>query len=188
MLPPLRRALLALAVAPLSSPAQSGLVSSTATVALSATQSSQLSVTINSGSTQSIATLTDGALNPFASPVNVTTAWNLHPSTSAVVVVAYFATPASALASGANLIASSRVQGRVGTAGAFAAFTGNAVAGGASTAGVAGGTLQLFSQAILGNNRNSSRTDDLWLRLDLTGTTTVPGTYTGTLTLRAITQ
>ncbi len=163
-------------------------MSSTATVALSATVASQLSVTINAGSTQSIAALNDGAMNAFPAAVNVTTAWSLQPSTASVVLVGYFASPAMALANGAYAIPSSRVQGRVGAAGTFAAFTGSAVAGGTSSIGVAGGTLRLFTQNIIGNNRNSSRTDDLWLRLDLTGTTTVPGTYTGTLTLRAITQ
>ncbi len=168
--------------------AQAGLTSNTPTVALSATKAASLTVTINSGATQTLASLTDNSVNNFASPVNITTAWDINPSASAVVVVGYFGTPASALANGTNLIASSLVRGRVGAAGAFSAFTGGTVSGGAASVGVAGGTLQLFSQAITGANRNSNRTDDLYLQIDLTGQTTVPGTYTGTLNLRAITQ
>lgn len=180
--------LLVIAPGPMRVLAQSGVVSSTATVALSATKVAQLTVTVNSGGTQTLGSITDGALNTFPAPVNITTAWDLSPSTGAVVLAGYFQAPASALANGTNVLPSSRVQGRLGTSGAFSAFTGGTVSGGASTIGVAGGTLQLFSQGIFGFNRTGSRTDDLYLQLDLTGTTTVPGTYTGTLTLRAITQ
>jgi hypothetical protein len=168
--------------------AQSGLLSNTATVTINATKQASLTVTINSGGTQTLASLTDNAVNNFSTPVNVTTAWDINPSASAVVLVGYFTTPAQALANGTNYITSSLVRGRVGAAGAFNPFTGGVVTGGASSVGVAGGTLQLFSQAISGANRNSSRTDDLYLQIDLTGQSTVPGTYSGTLNLRAITQ
>lgn len=168
--------------------AQSGLLSNAPTVALSATKAASLTVTLNSGATQTLASLTDNAVNNFATPVNITTAWDINPSAAAVVLVGYFNTPSSALANGTDLIASSLVKGRIGTSGAFNAFTGGVVTGGASSVGVAGGSLQLFSQAITGANRNSNRTDDLYLQIDLTGQTTVPGTYTGTLNLRAITQ
>ncbi|MBK8247226.1 MAG: hypothetical protein IPK85_07525 [Gemmatimonadetes bacterium] len=168
--------------------AQGGIVSNTPTVALSATKVASLTVTINSGATQTLATITDNAVNNFASPVNITTAWDINPSASAVVLVGYFNTPASALQNGTFNIASSLVKGRLGTSGAYNAFTGGVVTGGATNIGVAGGTLQLFSQAITGVNRNANRTDDLYLQLDLTGQSTVPGSYTGTLNLRAITQ
>lgn len=54
--------------------------------------------------------------------------------------------------------------------------------------GTAGGTLHLVRQAIvLGINSSSQRTDQLDLRLNLQGAPTLaPGTYRGTLTLRAI--
>lgn len=168
--------------------AQSGLVSNTPTVAISASKVASLSVTINSGATQTLATLTDNTVNNFATPVNITTAWDINPSASAVVLVGYFNTPASALANGTNNLASSLVKGRVGAVGVYNPFTGAVVAGGSTSVGVAGGTLQLFSQAITGANRASNRTDDLYLQIDLTGQTAVPGTYTGTLNLRAITQ
>lgn len=168
--------------------AQAGLTSNTPTVAMSATKVASLTVTINSGATQSLASLTDNAVNNFASPVNITTAWDINPSAAAVVLVGYFNTPASALANGTFNIASSLVKGRLGTSGAFNPFTGGVVTGGSANVGVAGGTLQLFSQAITGVNRNANRTDDLYLQIDLTGQTSVPGTYSGTLNLRAITQ
>jgi hypothetical protein len=168
--------------------AQAGIVSNTPAVALSATKVASLTVTINSGATQTLATLTDNAVNNFASPVNITTAWDINPSAAAVVLVGYFNTPASALQNGTFNIASSLVKGRLGTSGAYNAFTGGVVTGGPTSVGVAGGTLQLFSQGITGVNRNANRTDDLYLQLDLTGQSTVPGTYTGTLNLRAITQ
>ena len=56
------------------------------------------------------------------------------------------------------------------------------------TVGTASASLTLFSETITGVNKKSSRTIDLDLQLDLTGQTTTPGTYTGTLNLRAVTQ
>ncbi len=169
--------------------AQSGLLSNAATVTINATKSAALTVTINSGGTQTMAALTDNALNNFATPVNITTAWDVNPSAAAVVLVGHFTTPAQALANGTDYITSARMKGRLGTSGAFNAFTNGVVTGGAASVGVAGGTLSLFSQSINGTNKTSSRTDDLYLQIDLVGQPTVTaGTYAGTLNLRAITQ
>jgi len=66
----------------------------------------------------------------------------------------------------------------------LAAFTQSAVGG----VGTASGSLTLFTETITGANKKSTRTIDLELQLDLTGQTTTPGTYTGTLNLRAVTQ
>lgn len=168
--------------------AQSGLLSNTGTVTINATKQATLTIAINSGAVQTLASLTDNAVNNFATPVNVTTTWDINPSAAAVVLVGYFSNPAQALAAGTDFIASSLVKGRLGGAGAFNAFTGGVVTGGASSVGVAGGTLALFSQAVNGANRNSSRTDDLYLQIDLTGQNLTPASYAGTLNLRAITQ
>ena len=84
---------------------------------------------------------------------------------------------------GTDAIPSSKVEGRVNAA-AYVPFTGAAVGG----VGVAGGSLQLFSQAVGAGTFLGSRTDQLDLRLDLTGTTTLAGDYTGTLNLQAIVQ
>jgi hypothetical protein len=87
------------------------------------------------------------------------------------------------LANGTEFIPSSKVEGRVG-ASAFAPFSSAAVGG----VGVAGGSLQLFSQAVAAGSYFGTRTDQLDLRLNLTGTTTRAGDYTGTLNLQAIVQ
>ena len=170
--------------------AQAGVTSTPATVSLSAVKSPSLTVTVNSGGTQTIAAIADNATNDFPSSVNITTAWDVNPSAASVTLVGYFATPSAALTNGTFNIASSSVKGKVTTAGisgapaAFTAFTNNAVGG----VGVAGGSLTLLAETITGVNKSASRTFDLALQLDLTSQTTTPGTYTGTLNLRAVTQ
>ena len=183
-----RNAMVTLVTLASAAHAQSGLLSNAATVSLSATKTASLTIAINSGATQTMANLTDNVVNSFATPVNITTTWDINPSAAAVVLVGHFATPASALTNGTDVIASSLVKGRLGTSGAFNPFSGAVVTGGSSSVGVAGGTLALFSQAITGVNKKSNRTDDLYLQIDLTGQTVTAGTYTGTLNLRAITQ
>jgi hypothetical protein len=67
----------------------------------------------------------------------------------------------------------------------FTTMTQNGVGG----IGSAGGSLELFSEIIIGTNKTASRTDNLDLRLDLVGFPTLPaGAYTGVLNLRAVTQ
>jgi hypothetical protein len=170
--------------------AQAGLTSNVATVSLSAVKATSLTVAVNSGGTQSIASITDNATNNFPSSVNITTSWDINPSAASVSLVAYFSSAAAALTNGTFNIATSLMKGRVPTAGApgapasFTAFTQSAVGG----VGTAGGSLTLFTETITGVNKKSTRTIDLDLQLDLTGQTTTPGTYTGTLNLRAVTQ
>ena len=170
--------------------AQAGLTSTPATVSLSAVKSPSLTVTVNTGGTQTIAAITDNATNDFPSSVNITTAWDVNPSAASVTLVGYFTTPTAALTNGTFNIPSSSVKGKVTTVGApgapaaFTAFTNNAV----GVVGVAGGSLTLFTETITGANKSSNRTIDLALQLDLTGQSTTPGTYTGTLNLRAVTQ
>jgi hypothetical protein len=160
--------------------AQAGLTSNVATVALTATKAATLTVSPNA-STATLASITDNSnVNNFT-PVSLTTAWNLTGGAS-VRLIGWFATPAQALANGADFIPSSKVEGRVGAA-AYAPFTASAVAG----VGVAGGSLQLFSQGVAGS-LFGTRTDQLDLRLNLAGTTTMAGDYTGTLNLQAIVQ
>ena len=170
--------------------AQAGLTSNIETVSLSATKATSLTVVVNSGASQSIAALTDNAVNSFPSAVNITTTWDINPSAASVTLVGYFSNAAAALTTGSFNIATTLVKGRVPTAGApnapasFTAFTGNAV----GAVGTAGGSLTLFSETITAANKKSNRTIDLELQLDLTGQTMTPGTYTGTLNLRAVTQ
>jgi len=183
---PLNRALavaaaLALAAAS-TAEAQAGLTSNTATVTLNATKLSTLTVSPTTATT-SIASITDNSLANQFPDVGLTTAWNLTSGTT-VRLVGWFATPASALANGAALIPSTNVEGGI-NGGGFTAFTGAAVGG----VGVAGGTLQLFSQAVAAANYFSNRLDQLNLRLNLVGfPTTTAGLYTGTLNVAAVVQ
>jgi hypothetical protein len=56
-------------------------------------------------------------------------------------------------------------------------------------AGAAGGTLVLFTQPIVGANAIGGRSDNLQVRIDLTGVPELPaGTYSGILNLLVITQ
>jgi hypothetical protein len=161
--------------------AQVGLTSNTATVSLTATKLATLTVT-PAASTATLASITDNSSANNFSAVSLTTDWNLTAGTS-VNLVGWFATPAQALANGASLIPSSRVEGRVGAA-AFAPFSGAAL----GSVGVAGGSQVLFTEAV-GGTLQGQRVDQLDLRLNLVGApTTVAGNYTGTLNLQAIVQ
>jgi hypothetical protein len=161
--------------------AQVGLTSNTATVSLTATKNPTLTVSPNA-STATLASITDGSNGNNFTPVSLTTSWNLTAGAS-VRLVGWFAAPAQALANGTDFIPSSKVEGRVGAT-AYAPFTSGAVGG----VGVGGGSLQLFSQGVAAGSFFGTRTDQLDLRLDLTGTTTLAGDYTGTLNLQAIVQ
>jgi hypothetical protein len=161
--------------------AQVGLTSNVATVALTATKNATLTVSPNAAAA-TLASITDNSNANDFTPVSLTTAWNLTAGSS-VRLIGWFAAPAQALANGTDFIPSSKVEGRVGAA-AYAPFTSGAVGG----VGVAGGSLQLFSQAVGAGSYLGTRTDQLDLRLDLTGTTTVAGDYTGTLNLQAVVQ
>jgi hypothetical protein len=174
-------AVLALAIAG-TAQAQIGLTSTTATVTLNATKLSTLTVS-PSASTATLASITDNSNANNFSNVNLTTAWNLTAGTS-VSLIGWFGTPASALANGAAVIPSANVEGGI-NGGGYTAFTGAAVGG----VGVAGGSLQLFSQAVAVANYLSNRTDQLNLRLNLVGfPTTTAGLYTGTLNVAAVVQ
>lgn len=161
------------------------------TVTLNAVASPTLHIAVTSGAAQSIASITDGVVNSFPAPVQILSEWNLQPGQVAgFAVVAYFTNPAQAMVNGANVIPSSWIRGRVttGTPTAFTPITQNAVAGRTGSVGTAGGSLLLFTQAISGKNKSGTRTDNLDLQLDLTGRQAMPGTYTGTLHIRAIVQ
>ena len=174
-----------------TSAAQPGVTSSARTVSLSATRTSSLTISLVSGSVQTLTNVLDNAINPFATPVRVTTSWAVSPGTSTVRLLAYFNNAAQALANGPAFIASSRIEGRVQTLPTtpwqpttWKPFTQNASNG----VGVNGATLRLMRLAITAANLQASRTLDLDLRLNLTGQAPiVSGTYSGTVTLRAFT-
>src|SRR4051812_20426755 len=67
-------------------------------ISLAATAASTLTVAVTSGAVQTIAGVTDNAVNTFPSPVAIQTTWNVIPGqTNTVTLVAYFAVPAQAL-------------------------------------------------------------------------------------------
>lgn len=169
------------------SAAQVGAVGNPRVVSLAALKPGTLTVGVMSGAVQNLANVVDNAPNDFPSPVVIVTQWNVHPGqTNTVNLMAYFTVPAQAMV-GPTAIPSSRIMGRMptGLPVAFTAFTQNAVGG----MGTAGGSLRLFSLNITGANKNTSRTDNLHLRLDLTGFGPLPpGSYSGTLNIRAVTQ
>jgi hypothetical protein len=145
-----------------------------------------LTLRITNGASQFLATIVDHALNNFPTPVTVTTEWSLTTVLSRIDLVGYFSTPAAALSTTGASIASSRVLGRMvtGRATTYRPFTEAAMSG----VGVPGASLHLFRQLVIGPlNGTGRRTDQLELQLDLRGLAPLtPGTYTGTLTLRAI--
>ncbi len=182
-------ACLALLHAPLHG--QVGLASSAHTVALTATKLGSVRVAVPNGATATLPGGLGAGPSDFA-PLPIETSWDLDPSrTSAVSLVAYFQAPGAALTSGAAAIPSSAVWGRVptGTPTSFAPFIGGVVGPGSTQAGVAGATLLLFSQPVSQASAAGSRTDQLQVRIDLTGWPDLPaGQYQGTLNLLAITQ
>jgi hypothetical protein len=166
--------------------AQVGTVSNAATVSLSASRAPGITVT-PSTATMTLASITDNSTaNSFGS-VNIDTYYTLNAGAS-VTLVGYFSNPSQALANGTDLIPSSKVEGTLNGGTSWAAFTGNAVTAAAGTAGVNGGSLTLANWTLPVGGATATQTTALGLRLNLTGTNTVVGTYAGTLNLRAIVQ
>lgn len=157
-------------------------------ISLAATSPSTLTMTVTSGAMQTIAGVTDNAVNNFPSPVVIQTGWDLNPGQTVTLnLIAYFNTPAQALVGGTTQIPSGRILGRMlsGIPTTFTAITQNGIGG----VGTAGGSLRLFAFDISGINKTGNRTDNLDLQLDLVGFPTLPaGSYTGVLNLRAVTQ
>jgi hypothetical protein len=170
--------------------AQANVHSTVSALPAAAGAAGSIAVSVGSGAVQSLGNVTDNVANNFPSPVSITLTWDLHPSTGTVQVIGYFANPGAAMTSGPVSIPSSWLKGRVMTAGStgapttYTAFTQNAVGG----VGMAGASLSLLSQPILGYSKTGTHTFDLDLQLDLVGRSLTPGTFTGTLNIRAVTQ
>lgn len=184
------RTLPAVALALLATPleAQVGLASSGHTVVVTATKHGSVSVVLPSGGSATLSGSLGTGPNDFA-PLPIETAWDLDPSrSSAVSLVAYFQAPEAALTGGGATIPSSAVWARVSPT-SFMPFTGGAVQAGTTAVGATGATLVLFTQPVTGSAAAGKRTDQLQVRIDLTGRPELPvGTYQGTLNLLAITQ
>ncbi len=79
-------------------------------ISLAAAAPSTLTVAVQSGAVQTIAGVTDNAVNNFPSPVVIGTEWNVNPGqTNTVHLVAYFSVPVQAMVGGAIQIPSSRL-------------------------------------------------------------------------------
>ena len=157
---------------------------------MSATKASSLTVSVTSGSAQTLTTVVDNVANNFPTPVRITTSWDLPSGVPTVRLVAYFVNPAQALVNGSAVLATARMRGRVLTAPitvwqptSWTAFTQNGTGG----VGTNGGTLRLFRIPVNAANIRSSRTLDLELQLDLTGQPVInAGIWTGTINVREI--
>jgi hypothetical protein len=168
--------------AALSTTASAQAISNIGNVNLNAVLPQSVTVTVTSGSSVNFA-LTENAATDGDVPTVIQTAWNLNPGqVGAVTLYGYFDVPAQALTDGGgNNIPTSWVEGQMttGTPTTFTAFTQT------NPVGPAGGSLSLFSTAITGLNKVSNRTDNLDLRINLTGQTLPASTYTGVLRLQA---
>jgi hypothetical protein len=166
----------------LSATASAQVLSGTGNVNLTATLTQGLTVSVTSGSSVNFA-LTQNAATNGDVPTIIRTAWNLNPGQiGSVKLYGYFNVPAQALTDGTGSnIPSSWVMGQMatGTPTSYTAFTQT------NPVGPAGGSLALFTTNITGINKVSSRTDNLNLRIDLTGRTLGTGNYTGVLSIQA---
>jgi hypothetical protein len=172
----------AMLVAMVPAVASAQLLSNTANVNLNASLAQTLTVSVTGGSTVNF-TLVNGSPADGDVPAVISTSWNVNPGlTGAVSLYGYFSTPAQALTDGgANFIPTSLVMGRMttGTPTSYTAFTQT------NPVGPAGGGLALFTEAVTGANKIKTRSDNLDLRIDLTGQTLPAADYTGTLHIQA---
>jgi len=161
--------------------ASAQLNSTAQTIALNATLSESLTVSLSANSVNF--TLAAGSnTNPGSTGVTATTKWALATGRSSVSVYAYFASSAAALTDGAGDNIPSSAFTIADNGGGAAALT-NSVAFGGSNAG-----LRLANVAIASGNFSGSRTDAMTFNIDLSGGTlpSLPAaTYTGTLNIQA---
>lgn len=168
--------------AALAATASAQVVSNIGNVSLNATLPQSVTVAVTSGSSVNFA-LTENTTTNGDVPAVIQTRWNLNPGqVGAVTLYGYFDVPAQALTDGGgNNIPTSWVEGQMATGipTSYTAFTQT------NPVGPAGGSLALFSANITGVNKVATRTDNLDLRINLTGQLLPASTYTGTLRIQA---
>jgi hypothetical protein len=164
--------------------AMAQLNSNTVTITLNATLAESISVSATP-STVSF-TLVAGGTAVGSAPVAITTTWVLASSRANVVLDGYFASSSAALSGSASPVVnipSSEVYGLMSTGSptTYTAFSAN------TALGPTGAGLLLFTQALTSSNRNSNRTDNLSLEINLTAQPQLPAAsnYTGSLFLQA---
>ncbi len=149
--------------------------SNTAAVNLAAIMGSSISVSASPALVNF--NLAPGGVANGSSTITVTTQWVLRPLQN-VTLYAYFTSAAGALTDGAgHNIPSSKVSGSP-NGGAFTSFTGNSPF-------AVGSSITIFTERVVGNNRNKIRNDTLGLQIDTSGLGLPSGIYTGVLNLRA---
>jgi hypothetical protein len=158
--------------------------SNTVTITLNATLAESISVSATP-STVSF-TLVAGGTAVGSAPVAITTTWVLASSRANVVLDGYFASSTAALSGSASPVVnipSSEVYGLMSTGSptTYTAFSAN------TALGPTGAGLLLFTQALTSTNRNSNRTDNLSLEINLSAQPQLPAAsnYTGSLFLQA---
>lgn len=156
--------------------------STAASVTLTATLAESVTVAATPGTVTF--NLVAGGTATGSAPVAITTTWVLASGRANVVLDGYFSSATGALSGGTPTvyIPTSEVFGQMttGTPTSYTAFTQTAALG------PSGAGLTLFTQALTGSNRSSSRTDNLSLQINLSAQTQLPAaTYTGTLYLQA---
>ena len=171
--------LAAIALATLVSPAaRAQMNSGPSTVALSATLSESLTLSV-APNTVNFTLVPNGTANGN-SAVSITTTWVLARTRASVSVYAYF-TGTTALTDGgspANTVATSKINGNI-NGGAYSAFIGGSSPWGANS-------ILVYTKNLGGAGTfNSSHTDTLGLQVDTTGLSLPAGTYTGTLNIQA---
>lgn len=161
--------------------AMAQLNSNISNVTLNAVLAEGLTVSVTGGSTVNFA-LTPGGSADGDVPVSVTTSWTLGILRTSVSLYGYFDTPTAALTDGTSNILAASVQGRMtsGLPVTYLPFVQTNLVGPAAS------SLLMFTQVVALINLNSSRSDNLDLRIALAAQPQLPaGTYTGTLHLRA---
>ena len=148
------------------------------TITLNANLSESVSLNL-SGNAVNFALTAGSASNPGNTSITATTAWTLKPGRTTLHVYAFFASSAAALTDGAGDNIPSSGFEISDNGGAFTPLT-NTVPFGGANAG-----LQLAAVRIVGNNRQSSRTDNMNFNINLSALPQLPAaTYTGTVTIQ----
>jgi hypothetical protein len=176
--------LIMLALAVLSTAAESQVISGAQNVTLSASKGQVVSLGTPSPTNQAL-TIIDNQVNTYSAPFSITVSWDVtNSAVTTVKLVGYFANPAQALANGTSYIPSSLIETSTDGGTTWTPVTGAAV----GTVGIAGGSVVLYTSPVTqGANHSGTQSVTFQVRLNLVGApTTVAGTYTGTLLMMAI--
>jgi hypothetical protein len=148
------------------------------TVALNATLSDSLTVSLSSNAVSLVLTA-GSATNAGSTGITATTTWVSRPGKD-VRLFAYFASAISALSDGAGGNIPSSAFSISNNGGAYAPLS-NTVPFGAANAG-----LQLFTVKVTGQNKTGSHVDNMLFNLNLSALPQLQaGTYAGTLNIQA---